>query len=409
MPPAGSTSCPRTPTRAAFYGDLFGWTSEQGGEEYGGYINFFKDGAQVAGLMAKQPEMGEMPDVWSIYLSVEDADAVAAAVPANGGEVLMAPMDVVDLGRMAVFTDAGGAAIGAWQPKEFKLPARLRGRHPGWLELHIRDFAKTIAFYETVFGWTTRVEGDSDEFRYSTMAWARLSTPGSWTLRRSCPTACSPTGRSTSRCPTPTRRWPGSASSAATPSCPPRTRLTAGWPPPWIPPAPSSSSSADRRRRPPPRPGTFRPWLQTRSRSARSTAGAHLRHRHRHRPDGSSEPRSARAEGGSVTPPARRWGPSSRAATSGASRWSTTNEVVEADPGRAFSFKTLQSYQWTYRMEADGDGTVVTESRAPFKERPMVAKVFTKLLLGGEDGHEDELRDGMRATLDRVKEIAEAG
>ena len=70
--------------------------------------------------MAKQPEMGEMPDVWSIYLSVEDADAVAAAVPANGGEVLMAPMDVVDLGRMAVFTDAGGAAIGARQPKEFK-------------------------------------------------------------------------------------------------------------------------------------------------------------------------------------------------------------------------------------------------------------------------------------------------
>jgi uncharacterized protein YndB with AHSA1/START domain len=94
----------------------------------------------------------------------------------------------------------------------------------------------------------------------------------------------------------------------------------------------------------------------------------------------------------------------------GFARWSTTNEVVEAEPGRAFSFKTLQSgYQWTYRMEADGDGTVVTESRAPFKERPMVAKVFTKVLLGGVDGHEDELRDGMRATLDRVKEIAEAG
>ena len=154
----------------AFYGDLFGWTSEQGGEEYGGYINLFKDGAQVAGLMAKQPEMGDMPDVWSIYLSVEDADAVAAAVPANGGEVVMAPMDVVDLGRMAVFTDAGGAAIGAWQPKEFKsFQLAFEDDTPGWLELHTRDFAKTIAFYETVFGWTTRVEGDSDEFRYSTM------------------------------------------------------------------------------------------------------------------------------------------------------------------------------------------------------------------------------------------------
>jgi uncharacterized protein YndB with AHSA1/START domain len=94
----------------------------------------------------------------------------------------------------------------------------------------------------------------------------------------------------------------------------------------------------------------------------------------------------------------------------GKAKWSTTNEVVEAEPGRAFSFKTLQSgYQWTYRLEPDGDGTVVTESRAPFGKRPLVAKVFTKFLLGGEEGHEHELRDGMKATLDRVKDIAEAG
>jgi uncharacterized protein YndB with AHSA1/START domain len=93
----------------------------------------------------------------------------------------------------------------------------------------------------------------------------------------------------------------------------------------------------------------------------------------------------------------------------GLARWSTTNEVIEADPGRAFGFKTLQSgYQWTYRMEPDGEGTVVTESRAPFRERPLVARVFTQLLLGGEDGHTDELRAGMQQTLERVKAIAEA-
>ncbi|MEQ1787091.1 MAG: SRPBCC family protein [Acidimicrobiales bacterium] len=92
----------------------------------------------------------------------------------------------------------------------------------------------------------------------------------------------------------------------------------------------------------------------------------------------------------------------------GIARWSTTNKVVEADPGRAFSFQTLQSgYAWTYRMEPDGDGTIVTESRAPFRERPLVAKVFTKVLLGGEDGHTDELREGMRQTLERVKALAE--
>jgi uncharacterized protein YndB with AHSA1/START domain len=94
----------------------------------------------------------------------------------------------------------------------------------------------------------------------------------------------------------------------------------------------------------------------------------------------------------------------------GFARWSTTNEVVQADPGRAFSFETQQSgYRWTYRMEPDATGTLVSESRAPFKERPLVAKVFTKVLLGGEGGHEAELREGMRQTLERVKAIAEAG
>jgi hypothetical protein len=93
----------------------------------------------------------------------------------------------------------------------------------------------------------------------------------------------------------------------------------------------------------------------------------------------------------------------------GFARWSTTNEVVEADPGRAFSFETAQSgTRWTYRMELDGDGTVVTESRAAFKDRPMIAKVFSTLLLGGIDDHDDELRVGMRQTLERVKAIAEA-
>ena len=75
----------------------------------------------------------------------------------------------------------------------------------------------------------------------------------------------------------------------------------------------------------------------------------------------------------------------------------------------AFSFETQQSgTRWTYRMQPDGTGTLVTESRAEFKERPTVARVFTKLLLGGVDDHDDELRAGMRQTLERVKAIAEA-
>ena len=93
----------------------------------------------------------------------------------------------------------------------------------------------------------------------------------------------------------------------------------------------------------------------------------------------------------------------------GWARWSTTNEVVAAEPGAAFSFETQQSgTRWTYRIQPDGTGSLVSESRAAFKERPAVAKLFTKLVLGGVEDHDDELRAGMRQTLERVKAIAES-
>ena len=93
----------------------------------------------------------------------------------------------------------------------------------------------------------------------------------------------------------------------------------------------------------------------------------------------------------------------------GLARWSTRNEVVAATPGEVFAFETQQSgTRWTYRLQRDGDGTVVTESRAAFKARPLVARVFSKLALGGVEEHDDEMRDGMRATLERLKAVAEA-
>jgi hypothetical protein len=93
----------------------------------------------------------------------------------------------------------------------------------------------------------------------------------------------------------------------------------------------------------------------------------------------------------------------------GIARWSTTNEVVVADPGVAFSFETQQSAaRWSYRLQPEGTGTLVTETRELYKKRPAVATIFTKLFLGGDDGHDEELRQGMQQTLQRVKEIAES-
>jgi predicted enzyme related to lactoylglutathione lyase len=118
--------------------------------------------------MESQPDTPG-PDVWSVSLASADARETVERAVANGGTVYVEPMPVGDLGIMAVIADLGGAAIGIWQP----------GRHqgfgivgetgaPSWCELFTRDYDATVAFYRVVFGWETRAEGDSPEFRYTT-------------------------------------------------------------------------------------------------------------------------------------------------------------------------------------------------------------------------------------------------
>src|SRR3989442_1833772 len=99
----------------SFYEQLFGWTSEDAGEEYGGYVNFQKDGIPVAGCMRNDGTSGT-PDVWSVYLATDDAKATVDAAAANGGQVLVPALDVRELGAIALGTDARPAAVGSWQP-----------------------------------------------------------------------------------------------------------------------------------------------------------------------------------------------------------------------------------------------------------------------------------------------------
>jgi predicted enzyme related to lactoylglutathione lyase len=149
----------------AFYGGLLGWEAEAPNAEFGGYTNLTKDGERVAGLMAAQEGM-DVADVWSVYLSVDDAAATAAAAPAHGGQVLIEPMAVGDLGTMAVLIDPGGAAIGLWQPGEHRGGLVGTTGAPCHFELHTRAYDESIAFYESVFGWRTEVVSDTAEFRY---------------------------------------------------------------------------------------------------------------------------------------------------------------------------------------------------------------------------------------------------
>ena len=141
----------------AFYTSLFGWTYGGGNDEFGGYGSFFSGGKQVAGVM---PVMSpEQPAVWMSYVSTSDADKTAALVVESGGMTFAPPMDVGDLGRMAIFADPAGAAFGIWQPKAMT-GADLVDEEGAltWIETSTRDQAAVLPFYAAVFGWEAKVE-----------------------------------------------------------------------------------------------------------------------------------------------------------------------------------------------------------------------------------------------------------
>lgn len=153
----------------AFYGSLFGWTAGEPNEAFGGYFNYLLNGVPVAGCMKNDGDRNA-PDVWSVYLATDDIAKVVETTTANGGAVLSPGMEVGDLGTMALITDAGEAAIGAWQPATFTgFGVVDETNAPVWFELHTRDHKKSVAFYREVFGWDTFDVADTDEFRYTTL------------------------------------------------------------------------------------------------------------------------------------------------------------------------------------------------------------------------------------------------
>ena len=153
-----------------FYGALFGWDvpETETAEQTGGYRQAMKNGKPVAGMM---PHMQEgQPTVWSSYVSVADAEATTAAVKEAGGTVIAEPMEVLDLGKMAVFTDPSGAVFGIWQPGTF-IGAEL-ANEPGalsWNELNTRDPEAAKAFYGAVFGWNFEENDMGEMGTYTTL------------------------------------------------------------------------------------------------------------------------------------------------------------------------------------------------------------------------------------------------
>lgn len=143
----------------AFYGGLFGWGAEDmpaGGSAT--YTMLSLDGDYVGGLHEMGPERRErgVRPYWLNYVSVEDADAVAARAGGLGGEVVEEPFDVPGAGRAAVIQDPTGGVLAVWEARGHIGAGRVNDAGClTWNELRTREPERAAAFYEGLFGWQT--------------------------------------------------------------------------------------------------------------------------------------------------------------------------------------------------------------------------------------------------------------
>ena len=94
-----------------FYTRLFGWVTEDMQMEVGNYTVIKTDGEEIGGMMVMPPEAKGIPPHWGAYVTVDDVDAIAGKAKELGGEVLVIPTDIPEVGRFAVIRDPQGAAL----------------------------------------------------------------------------------------------------------------------------------------------------------------------------------------------------------------------------------------------------------------------------------------------------------
>lgn len=152
---------------ADFYCSVMGWTTElrEAGEEP--YMMWMNGDHPVGGVMELPEEARRdgAPPHWLPYVGVPGVGEAAERAVELGGNVLLAPMEIPEVGRIAVLTDRAGAPIAVFDPGETMAPPddpRGLGEF-SWHELATDDRRSAMEFYGALFGWEPTGEFDMGE------------------------------------------------------------------------------------------------------------------------------------------------------------------------------------------------------------------------------------------------------
>jgi len=144
-----------------FYNEVFGWGHHDDPIPGAGVYTMFQQGdAHVGAMYAINEEMkaANVPPHWLNYIAVDSVDETVVRAQELGAQVPRPPMDVMDLGRMAVMADPTGAYFAVWQSKKMETNTLVNEPVSAvWHELMTTDIEKAGSFYTNLFNWGSDV------------------------------------------------------------------------------------------------------------------------------------------------------------------------------------------------------------------------------------------------------------
>ncbi len=104
-------------TARKFYAETLGWSFDAMPMENGTYWVAKSGDDPLGGIFTMDgPDFEGIPEHWFAYVSVDDIDARLKKAVENGATVIREPFEVPGVGRIAILTEPGGAAIGWMTP-----------------------------------------------------------------------------------------------------------------------------------------------------------------------------------------------------------------------------------------------------------------------------------------------------
>jgi uncharacterized protein YndB with AHSA1/START domain len=92
----------------------------------------------------------------------------------------------------------------------------------------------------------------------------------------------------------------------------------------------------------------------------------------------------------------------------GEMEWTTHGEITRYDPPNAIAYRIAENWViWSMTLDATPAGTRLTQRREAPDGISDYSLDLTDRYLGGQQAFTQQLRDGMRETLDRIKAVAE--